>query len=130
MTTISRFNETDMETKTLQQLFDDVRQWGIDKGITGPSGRGTIHGQAKKMMEEATETAMAASSLVMAQADVYRIHESAAIDELIDGIGDTMVTLILLAELAGIRAEDCLESAYGVIAKRKGSMINGQFVKE
>ncbi len=26
--------------------------------------------------------------------------------------------------------EQCLESAYKVIAKRKGKMINGQFVKE
>ena len=45
-------------------------------------------------------------------------------------MGDIMVTLIIQAHMQDISLEQCLESAYKVISKRKGKMINGQFVKE
>jgi hypothetical protein len=32
--------------------------------------------------------------------------------------------------MQGLKLEDCLQSAYNVISKRKGQMIDGQFVKE
>ena len=32
--------------------------------------------------------------------------------------------------MQGLKLEECLESAYNVIAKRTGKMINGQFVKD
>jgi len=32
--------------------------------------------------------------------------------------------------LCGLDIEDCIESAYDVISKRKGKMINGTFVKD
>jgi len=41
-----------------------------------------------------------------------------------------MVTILIQAEMQGMGLEECLESAYNVIAKRKGKMVNGQFVKE
>jgi hypothetical protein len=50
--------------------------------------------------------------------------------EFIDAIGDCVVVLTNLAALKGINIEDCINSAYDVIAKRKGSMQNGTFVKE
>ena len=34
-----------------------------------------------------------------------------------------------LAELEEVRIEDCINSAYEVINKRTGKMINGTFVK-
>ena len=49
--------------------------------------------------------------------------------ELVDGIGDAVVVLTNLAELAGVPIEDCIQEAYNVISKRKGKMINGTFVK-
>jgi NTP pyrophosphatase (non-canonical NTP hydrolase) len=49
--------------------------------------------------------------------------------EIVDGIGDATVVLILLAELAGVRFETCLQAAWDEIKDRKGSMQNGHFVK-
>ena len=40
----------------MKELIENVLQWGIEKGITGPTGKGTILGQADKMIEEANET--------------------------------------------------------------------------
>ena len=50
--------------------------------------------------------------------------------EVIDAIGDMVVVLTNLAKLRGHNIEDCISSAYNVIAKRKGEMINGTFVKQ
>ena len=41
-----------------------------------------------------------------------------------------VVVLTNLAHLAGMKIEDCIESAYNEIKDRKGSMSNGTFVKE
>jgi NTP pyrophosphatase (non-canonical NTP hydrolase) len=49
--------------------------------------------------------------------------------EIKDGIGDMVVVLTNLAELSGLTIEECIESAYDTISKRKGKMINGTFVK-
>jgi hypothetical protein len=35
-----------------------------------------------------------------------------------------------LAKLQGHKIEDCINSSYEVIAKRRGQMVNGTFVKE
>jgi hypothetical protein len=45
-------------------------------------------------------------------------------------MGDIMVTLIIQAKMQNVSLEYCLESAYNVISKRTGKMINGQFVKD
>ena len=50
-------------------------------------------------------------------------------DEITDGIGDTTVTLILLAELHGISFEDCLQWAYKEIKDRTGDWKGGKYVK-
>ena len=49
--------------------------------------------------------------------------------EIIDAIGDMVVVLTNLAKLEGLNIEDCIDTSYGVIKKRKGKMINGTFVK-
>ena len=50
--------------------------------------------------------------------------------EVIDAIGDMVVVLTNLAHLQGVTIEDCINSAYKVISKRTGKMINGTFVKD
>lgn len=100
----------------MKELIENVLQWGIEKGITGPNGKGTILGQADKMIEEANETYSA-----------VKIHD---LMEVKDGIGDTVVTLILLAEMHGWTLEECLEHAYNVISKRTGKMVEGVFCKD
>ena len=49
--------------------------------------------------------------------------------EVADGIGDMLVTIILLAKIVGLNSVDCLADAYDEIKDRKGKMINGLFVK-
>jgi hypothetical protein len=112
----------------IEELIESVRQWGRDKGITGPNGRGTLLGQLSKTQEELTETRDAAiRRMESLRGSAARKNAHA---DLVDGIGDTTVTLILAAEMAGLTFEDCLATAYAEIANRKGTMRNGQFVKE
>lgn len=49
----------------------------------------------------------------------------------IDGLGDVLVTLIIVAAKEDLDLTQCLESAYNQIKHRKGTMLpNGVFVKE
>lgn len=47
-----------------------------------------------------------------------------------DAIGDTLVTVIVLAHQLDLDVTECLSIAYEEIKNRKGKMINGTFVKE
>ena len=50
-------------------------------------------------------------------------------DELVDAIGDALVTIIILADILNLDPIGCLEEAYDAIAERKGETKNGTFVK-
>ena len=99
----------------IQTQIDLVREWGTSKGIIGTNGTGTEKAQTMKLIEEVEE---------LVEANFKDDH-----DEKIDAIGDCTVVLILLADIIGVSFEDCLESAYQVISKRSGSMVDGTFVK-
>ncbi len=112
----------------IQELINNVRQWGIDKKITGPEGKGTLLGQLTKTQEELTETRDAAVLCA-------HLHENDCtfdyeLEQLKDGIGDSIVTLILAAEIAGLTAEECLQHAFDQIKGRTGKMVNGVFIKD
>ena len=92
--------------------FDLIRQWAEEKGIYD---KGDPKTQYVKLMEEAGE--------------VGRAVLKTDLPEIKDGIGDMVVVLTNLAELYNLKIEDCIGSAYHVISKRKGKMINGTFVK-
>ncbi|HFU3729588.1 TPA: hypothetical protein ACGO7Y_001291 [Streptococcus suis] len=47
-----------------------------------------------------------------------------------DALGDSLVTLIVLAYQLRLDLVECLETAYNEIKDRKGQMVNGTFVKE
>lgn len=47
-----------------------------------------------------------------------------------DAIGDTLVTIIVLAHQLDLDVAECLSIAYEEIKNRKGKMVNGTFVKE
>lgn len=118
-----------MKTKNnMNELIENIKAWGINKGITGTNGKGTLLGQLSKTQEELTETRDAAIKWTLAYGlDDY---QRAMSEPLMDGIGDCTVTLILAAELAGLDFEQCLEYAYDEIKGRTGAMIGGQFVKD
>jgi NTP pyrophosphatase (non-canonical NTP hydrolase) len=100
----------------MNELIENVLQWGIHKNIIGANGKGTRYAQADKVLEEAEETYFAVN-----KDDLMEVK---------DGIGDTAVTLILLADMYGWTLEECLQHAYDVIAKRTGKMVDGVFVKD
>jgi NTP pyrophosphatase (non-canonical NTP hydrolase) len=115
----------------LQETIEAVRAWGIARNITGPNGKGTLLGQLSKTAEELTETRDAA--VLYSQAQFISVRNGKRYetrDDLIDGLGDVFVTIILAAEMAGLRIEDCLQSAYDEIKGRTGTMQGGVFVKD
>jgi NTP pyrophosphatase (non-canonical NTP hydrolase) len=99
--------------KSYNDLEVLVLGWAEQKGIFL---KGTPRAQAGKTMEEVQE-------LIDAIDTENKI-------EIIDALGDILVTIIIQAEMQGLSLTECLESAYNVIAKRTGKMVNGQFVKD
>ncbi len=115
----------------MNELIEKVKQWGLERGITGPNGKGTLLAQLSKTQEELTETRDAAVAMLIHQTDKANpTNFWVAKADLEDGIGDTTVTLILAAEMAGLDFQDCLQAAYDEISGRTGKMIGGQFVKD
>ena len=93
--------------------FDLIRQWAEERGLY-------LHGDTKtqtlKLIEEAGEICRA----------VLKDNQ----DDIIDGIGDCVVVLTNLAELHGVKIEQCIDMAYDEIKNRTGKMSNGTFKKD
>ncbi|PTI07182.1 MazG-like family protein [Staphylococcus warneri] len=99
-------------TNQLDQLVKAVEQWSIDKGLD----KGNSFTQYAKSSEEMGEVAAA----------LCRDN----IDALRDGIGDVVVTLVILAQQNNMTLQECLEQAYGEIKDRTGVMSkDGSFIK-
>lgn len=99
--------------KSYGELESLVIAWATQKGIFEG---GTPTAQCHKTIEEVQE-------LHDAIVDNNR-------EEVIDALGDILVTIIIQAEMQGLSLVECLESAYNVISKRTGKMVDGQFVKD
>ena len=100
------------EKSNMNELIKHVEQWSIDKDLH----KADPTRQALKVWEESGEVGAALSRNKL--------------DDLKDGIGDTVVTLIILAQQHGWSLQECLQYAYDEISKRKGRTINGTFIKE
>lgn len=50
--------------------------------------------------------------------------------QVIDAVGDTYVTLVILCQQLGIELSDCVNTAYNEIKDRKGKLVDGTFIKE
>lgn len=108
--------------ETVQDL---VLEWAEEKGILE---KATPLAQVNKTQEELTETRDAILAKEIKTAAGISSDEEQ--HEIIDGIGDQLVTLIILAELCGTDIMTCLNTAYLEIKDRKGKIINGTFVKQ
>jgi NTP pyrophosphatase (non-canonical NTP hydrolase) len=97
----------------MKVLIKQVEEWAADKGILEHA---TTIRQAEKTLEEINELICAI------------LNEDSA--EIKDAIGDIIVTIIIQAKMQGLTIEECLQSAYDVISKRTGKMVNGQFIKD
>ena len=100
-----------MNFETLEQ---DVLQWAEDRKIIPNS---TPNVQLLKTVSELGE---------LADATIKGDD-----DEIADGVGDVLVTLIIYCALQNIDPIVCLASAYDTIKDRKGTLTpEGVFVKE
>jgi NTP pyrophosphatase (non-canonical NTP hydrolase) len=112
-----------------QGLSEKVIDWAKEKGIFE---NGTSLAQANKTLEEVNELIEAVEAQSR-MAVLFTNSKGKVVDtkaEIKDAFGDILVTIIIGAEMQGLDLLECLSSAYEVIAKRKGKMIDGQFVKE
>lgn len=98
---------------TLDELEIKVGNWAIKRGILKKENATK---QIMKVMEEVGETAGA----------ILKDNEK----DIVDGIGDSLVTLIILAKQLGYTPQECLEAAWNEIKDREGKTINGIFVKD
>ena len=97
----------------LKNEFKPIIEWADERGLTQ---NGTIEKQFIKLQEEIGELAIG----------IMKNNK----EEIIDAIGDCVVVLTILADLNGAKIEDCINSSYNVISKRKGKMIDGIFIKD
>ena len=96
-----------------QMMFNRIRTWAETRGLYE---KGDPMVQYVKLQEEAGELAKA----------LLKDDQP----EVIDAIGDIVVVLTNLAHQRGVYIEECIQTAYEVINKRTGKMINGTFVKD
>lgn len=93
--------------------FGDIRGWAHARNLIEGS---TTDKQFLKLSEEIGELA---EGLAKGRPEA-----------IIDGIGDAVVVLTILAAQVGMQIEDCIEAAWLEIKDRKGRMHNGVFLKE
>lgn len=91
--------------------------------------------QLNKTMEEYLETRDAYVELkTLSKLDhggpMIRLMIKNTKEEIEDGIGDVLVTLIIFAKMTNNNCVDALLAAYNEIKDRKGKKVNGMFVKE
>ena len=94
-------------------MFNKIRTWAETRGLYD---KGDPMIQYVKLQEEAGELAKA----------LLKDDQP----EVVDAIGDMVVVLTNLAHQRGVYIEECIYTAYEVINKRTGKMINGTFVKD
>ena len=95
------------------ERFQKIRDWAGERGLYT---KGDTKTQFCKLMEEAGE---------LGRAVLKNDNE-----EFVDAIGDMVVVLTNMAHLGGTTIEKCIDTAYKVISKRTGKMVNGTFVKD
>lgn len=95
----------------MDELITKVEQWAKDKGLDQTDS-------SKQMLKTIEEIGEVAASL--ARKDEHGLR---------DGIGDVVVTLIILAMQNDMDLYECLNQAYNEIKGRTGKMVDGVFVK-
>lgn len=101
------------ETPDFNTLKNKIIDWGKERGIVKQDNH---KNQLLKTISELGELS-----------DAILKND---LDEIIDGIGDVQVTLILLAKNCGLDIVECLESAYNEIKDRTGKTVDGTFIKD
>lgn len=95
----------------MNELIKQVEQWSMNKGLDKADS-------SKQFLKVTEEVGEVAAALARNDKDALR-----------DGIGDVVVTLIILAQQNNMDLYECLNCAYDEIKGRTGKMVNGVFVK-
>ncbi|MGM0117365.1 MazG-like family protein [Enterococcus sp. AZ189] len=95
----------------MNELIKQVEQWSKNKGIDKADS-------SKQMLKVTEEVGEVAAAIARDDKDLLR-----------DAIGDTVVTLIILAQQNDMDLYECLNCAYDEIKERTGKTVNGVFVK-
>lgn len=96
----------------MNNLIENIEDWSTDKGLN----ESDPNKQMLKVVEEIGE---------LSQGLVKDDKE-----QVIDSIGDAVVTLVILSQQLGLTLEQCTAYAYDEIKGRKGEIRNGSFIKE
>ena len=116
------------------ELESNVIGWAQERGIFD---KGDALAQLNKTEEELDETVRAVKALE--DWELAMKHDPKTVNpktieflqnEVADGIGDMLVTIIIAAEMLDLESIECLQLAYDEIKDRTGKMVGGQFVKD
>lgn len=98
-------------------LFGKIKGWGRSKQLHD------CKSQLNKVIEEVGEIA---HEITRNHYDLNAIEQP---DELVDALGDSFVTLLILSDILGVDPLDAMFTALEAIKNRKGKTVNGTFVK-
>ncbi|MHC5253200.1 MazG-like family protein [Listeria kieliensis] len=96
----------------MNELVKLIEKWSKDKSLDQAES-------SKQMLKTVEEVGEVAAALARSDKEALK-----------DGIGDVVVTLIILAQQNGMTLQECLACAYDEIKSRTGKTVNGVFVKE
>lgn len=96
----------------MNNLIENIEQWSTDKGLN-------VSDPNKQMLKVVEEIGELSQGLVKDNRE-----------QIIDSIGDAVVTLVILSQQLGLTLEQCTAYAYNEIKGRKGEMRDGTFIKE
>jgi NTP pyrophosphatase (non-canonical NTP hydrolase) len=113
---------------SFETLSIRVLDWAKERGIFE---KGDALAQLAKTQEELDETIEAIKELQDLNHHGPKMDPALTdMDGVMDGIGDMLVTIIILSEMMNLNPVDCLCVAYEEIKDRTGKMVGGQFVKD
>lgn len=115
--------------KNFKKLNKRVVKWAKEKGILE---KATPLAQIDKTLEEVMETREA---IFAKQNEMISYTNSKGVlkstnEEIKDGFGDQLVTILIGCKLQGLNPLKCLEESLDIIEKRTGKMVDGKFVKD
>jgi len=109
-----------------------INQWGLARNITAEGGA-TALAQVSKLLEETAECVGTLNKLYCLISPFHEGSKDALVnsirEQLADDYGDMLVCIIQAVRLSGLTVEQCLAKAWGDIKDRKGTMVDGKFVK-
>lgn len=101
-----------MKPITIDQLIEKIHRWSTSHGLN----QGDPYKQMIKITEEVGELAQG----------LLKGND----EQILDSIGDTIITLAILCQQRNIDITDALNYAYKAIEHRTGTMVDGTFIKQ